>query len=156
MLTSTTRPHARVAIAALLLAFAALALLNAAPASAARSYTQSGGFYCSGNLVRISPPRVYADWGRTEQAFWAVQLERWNGTQWAAYTTSAQVGSFNYYGVSVTSWSAHATSRGGWYYNNYLNVPVSHTGAYRVISALAAPGVSSAIYVAGGAYCTIS
>jgi hypothetical protein len=156
MLASPSRSHAVVATAALVLAFAALALLNAAPASAARSYTQSGGFYCSGNLVRVSPPRIYADWGRTEQAFWSVQLERWNGTQWAAYTTSSHYGSFNYYGTNVTSWSVHPTSRGGWYNNNYLNVPVSHAGAYRVISALAAAGVSSAIYVAGGAYCTIS
>jgi hypothetical protein len=157
MLAAPARVHglqrAAAATAALLLALGALLALSAAPASAARSIAQSGGFSCANGLVKVSPPRVYADWGRTEQAFWLVSVERWNGSAWTTQASSAQVGSFNYYGQSVTSWSAHSTSRGGWYNNNVLNVPVAYQGYYRVASAVSAPGVSSAIYVAGGAYC---
>ena len=77
-LTRTT-----VATAGLLIVFGGSLAASAAPASAARSIAQSSGYGCSDALVKISPPRINADWGRTEQAFWAVQVERWTSSGWS-------------------------------------------------------------------------
>ena len=128
---------------------AAIALMAvfAAPASAARSYQQPQGFHCENALVKVSPPRVWASGNVPEQVLWTLRVDWYNGSQWVHHRTTHSWSTFNYYGQSLTSWS------GGRFVNSRYNVPVSYRGYYRVSSHLSAPGVNSAVWVAGGNYC---
>lgn len=153
-LKSTTRRTVTAAIAAA--AVGAAFASTAAPASAARSISQSTSFMCSNARVGVSPPRVWSQPGRPVQAVWIIQLERYNGSRWYRYTQSRHYSTFNYYGQSVTSWSAFNTSDGGRYVNSRLWVPVRHRGHYRVASAVAAGNLRTTDYVGGpSSYCYV-
>jgi len=136
---------------ALLVISGVLLALSASPASAARSIAQSPGFYCENALVKISPPRVWADGAQPEQVLWRIGIQRWDAGQqrWYAYTTTDRWSTFNYYGQSLTSWS------GGQFVNSRLNLAVYHQGFYRVASTVSAPGRWSAELVGGGQYCQV-
>jgi hypothetical protein len=143
------------ATAALLVALGALLASSASPASAATQIAQSANFICGNGRIAVSPPRVWANYGRTEQVVWIIAIERWNGARWYRYSTSSYIASFNHFGSSPTSWSMFNTRNGGRYINSRMQVPISHRGSYRVGSAVAAPGRTSAVYVGGPSnYCT--
>jgi hypothetical protein len=131
----------------------AVALTGAAAstASAARQVEHPGGYSCANRQIAIPPARVWSNHGRPEQAFWVIGIERWNGSRWVSYSSWKFVATFNFYGQNVTGWT------GGRFVNSRMRIPVSHGGAYRVGSALAGPGHSSARYIAGaGAYCQMA
>jgi len=133
--------------AASLVVFGALLASSAAPASAATYIQQSANYTCSNALVGVAPPRVWANRGRPEQAVWLITIERWSGSRWYRYSQSSYMSTFNSFGQSLTSWGRR-------FVNSRLRVPVSHRGYYRAASAVAAPGVGSAVYVGGdSAYC---
>lgn len=126
--------------------------LGATAASAAASVQGPAGFSCDKytGKVSISPPRVWAS-SRTEQVAWVIAIERWDGQRWYAYSKFTTYSSFNIYGQSVTTWS------GGNYVNSTLNLPVYHSGYYRVASAVGGNqgGATWSGYVAGGNYCYV-
>ena len=142
--------RSRIAVAAVVATSCAV-LLGAAgtPAYAARYIEQSSTFSCDSRLVRVAPPRVYANYG-LERAAWGITIQRWSGTYWYEYTTSTHLASFNYGGFNMSGWT------GNRYVNNRMNVPVFHPGYYRVVSGVVAPGVQSEIYVLGGNWCQMA
>ena len=130
--------------------------IGPAPASAVTTYSAPSNFICGNARVAISPPRAWANRGRTETVVWGTQLERWNGSRWYTYSKHFTFGRFNHFGQNLTSWSAMATSNGGRYINSRYHVPVYHKGYYRVGAVLAGPGLQYAGYVGGeGTYCRI-
>jgi opacity protein-like surface antigen len=146
------RPFARVI--AVLAVLAALLAASAGQASAATYIEQPTTFSCGNALVSIPPVRVWAT--RTEQVVWGITLERWNGSGWVRYSQSSYWASFNSFGQNVTpqyAWILYGSNTGARYNNNRLNEPVRHQGYYRVISAVAAPGLGSTVYIGGGSYC---
>jgi hypothetical protein len=145
MLSSRVAKAAAIAVASCAMVLGA----GGSPAHAARYIEQSGGFSCDSRLVRVAPPRVYAAYG-LERAAWGINVQRWSGTYWYAYTSSTHLASFNYWGFNMSGWT------GNRYVNNRMNVPVSHPGFYRVSSAVVAPGVQSEVWVAGGNYCQMA
>jgi hypothetical protein len=131
----------------------AVALVGAAanPASAARSAEHPTGYSCANRQIAIPPARVLSNPGRPEQLVWGLNVERWNDARWVAYSNWYFMATFNYYGQNVTGWT------GGRFVNSRMRIPVSHAGYYRVGSAIAAPGISSAVYIAGaGASCRMA
>jgi hypothetical protein len=151
----TRRRALRFASAAVVI-LALLMVPMAQSASAARSITPASNLICEryDNKLSISPPRVWASY-RTEQVTWGVVIQRWNSNRrtWVDYTSAPYYfySSFNYYGMSVTSWS------GGWYHNNTLNIPVYNRGHYRVFSAVWGNqgGVGQQGWVSGGSSCYV-
>jgi hypothetical protein len=125
----------------------------AQPASAASSINPPAGLQCEryDNKLSVSPPRVWAS-DRTEQVGWGVEIQRWNGSSWVVYSRNSFYSSFNVYGQSATSWT------GGWYGNSTMNIPVSHRGYYRMLSAVMGNqgGVTWQGLVDRGAYCYVS
>ena len=83
---------------------------------------------------------------------WTSQLQRWNGQWWSDYYPFTTWSSFNYYGQGVTAWT------GGRFHNSTLNLPVMHSGYYRVAAAIngSQGGVTWTGYIGGGAHCYIS
>jgi hypothetical protein len=129
----------------------ALTAATASTASAARQVEHPTGYSCANGQIAIPPARVWSNPGRPEQVFWVLGIERWNGARWVGYSNWKFVSTFNYYGQNVTGWT------GGRFVNSRMRIPVAHRGFYRVGSALAAPGHSSAVYIAGaGAYCQMA
>ena len=130
----------------------------AAPAEAARQITPPAWFSCGeywNRTISIGPARVWASY-RSEQVGWGIQLERWDGRRWYNYGARWEFFStFNYFGQSATSWSTLATSRGGRYVNSKLNLPVGHSGYYRIITAIVGNqgGERWRGYIQGGAHC---
>jgi hypothetical protein len=142
-------------LASAVLAFLAVLIVPMAqPASAASSITPASNLICEryDNKLSISPPRVWASY-RTEQVGWGVTIQRWNSNRrtWVNYSTNYFYGSFNYYGMNVTSWS------GGWYHNNTMNIPVYRSGYYRAYSAVMGNqgGVRQEGWVSGGGSCYV-
>jgi len=148
----TRRSVARGLVAAVLAALAVLTVSLAEPASAASSITGPGGLQCEryDNKLSVGAPRVWAT-SRTEQVGWGVEVQRWNGRAWVVYARHYFYSSFNIYGQSVTSWT------GGWYANSTMNIPVSHSGYYRMFSAVMGNqgGVTWQGLVDGGRYCYV-
>ena len=98
---------------------------------------------------------MWASANRPETVVWLITLERWNGRAWARYSQSSFVARFDYYGKNTAGWSVSNTRTGGRFINSRMQVPVSHRGYYRVGSAVAAPGISNAVYVGSGSYCYV-
>ena len=144
------KPAARAPLAlAATLGMLALLASSASPASAASRIQQSTNYTCGNALIAVNPPRVWTPHGQPERAIWLIQIDRWNGSSWYRYSQFSYIATFNYYGQSPTSWSMHANTRGGRYINSRMQIPVGHRGYYRVASAVAAPRLSSAVYVGG-------
>ncbi|KNH15293.1 hypothetical protein ACU18_17650 [Arthrobacter sp. ZBG10] len=122
------------------------------PAAAASSITGPSNLVCEkyDNKLSVNAPRVWAS-SRTEQVIWTVQVQRWNGAQWYIYSTNYFYASFNVYGQNVTGWTS------GWYNNSTLNVPVWHSGLYRMASDVRGVqgGVYWLAYVSGGGSCRV-
>jgi hypothetical protein len=137
--TSKQRWTLRASVA-LIAAAACVCLLPAPSAEAARSITPPQWFSCGtyhAGMISIGPPRVWASLNRPEQVVWATSIQRWNGSVWVTYGQPYIFwSSFNYYGLSLTSWSVWNTTTGGRYVNSRLNLPVRHTGYYRVAAAI--------------------
>lgn len=145
------------ACAALVGAAACVALLPA-PAEAARSITPPQWFTCGTyhpGQISIGPPRVWASANKPEQVVWATSIQRWNGSAWVNYSTFVFWSTFDYYGHSITSWSVWNTTTGGRYVNSRLNLPVRHTGYYRVAAAINSSGGGQKWtgWLRGGAHC---
>ena len=141
-----------------LIAAAACVALVPAPAEAARSITPPQWFACGtyhAGMISIGPPRVWASLNRPEQVVWLTSIQRWNGSVWVNYSQFIFWSSFNYYGQSLTSWSVMNTTTGGRYTNSRLNLPVRHTGYYRVAAAINGNqgGQKWTGYLRGGAHC---
>lgn len=130
-----------------------------APAEAARSVTPPQWFTCGtyhARTISIGPPRIWSSYNRPEQVTWITQIQRWNGTSWYSYGKPQVFWStFNYFGHSVTSWSAFNTRTGGRYVNSRLNLGVGHSGYYRLAVAINGTegGRSWSGFVRDGAHC---
>ncbi|MER7070926.1 hypothetical protein [Terrabacter sp. NPDC000476] len=155
MSTSSPKPTRTIVRRLAIILAALVGLLVAAPAqpaSAASYITAPSNLVCEryDNRLSVSPPRVWASY-RTEQVLWVAVVQRWNGSQWVSYSTHNFWASFNVYGQNVTGWST------GWYANNTMNIPVYHTGYYRVASSIngAQGGVTWTGFVSGGGYCRV-
>ena len=122
----------------------------ASPASAARALQQSANYTCGNAQVGVSPPRVWSNHGRPEQVVWLITVDRWVNGAWYTYSQASFRATFDYYGRNVTGWTMFNTRTGGRFINSRMNMPVAYRGYYRVGSAVAAPGRSSAVYVGGG------
>jgi hypothetical protein len=147
--------------AALIAAAACLALLPATSAEAARSITPPQWFACGTyhvGMISIGPPRIWASGNKPEQVVWATSIQRWNGSAWVNYSQYTFWSTFNYYGQSLTSWSVLNTTTGGRYVNSRLNLPVRHTGYYRVAAAINSSqgGQKWTGWLRGGAHCYMS
>ncbi len=136
---------------------AALFLLVAATAQAARQITPPPNYFCGNYFTRtisIIPPRIWSSYNRPEQVVWFMQIERWSSArqEWYIYSPRySSWSSFNWYGQGLTSWSGHR------FVNSKLSLPpVSHAGYYRLGSAIQGNqgGVKWGGYVGGNkAHC---
>jgi hypothetical protein len=143
-----------VTVAALVLSIVALVAGPVMSASALTQITLPANYSCGNAQISVSPPKAWANPGRTEQVTWINQVERYNASTgaWYVYATYINYGSFNQFGSNVTSWSMGNTNRGGMYINSRLNLPVYHQGYYRVAAMVGNQTMSSLDYVGGISY----
>ena len=140
---------------------AAALLLVASPAQAARQITPPQWFACGTyyrGTISVGPPRIWASYNRPEQIVWIIQVQRWDtsGQRWYSYGRPfATWSTFDYYGRSVTSWSSFNTTNGGRFVNSAFQLPVAHTGSYRLAVTINsnAGGATWTGFVRGGASC---
>jgi hypothetical protein len=150
----TVRRFAR--LAAVLAVLGALFAASAGQASAATYLEQPSTFSCGNAIVYVPPVRVWANQRRPEAVAWTIALQRWNGSAWVNYAQSTYWATFNSFGQNVTApqgWTLYGSPTGGRYINSRINEPVRHQGYYRVLSVVAAQGLSSTVYIGGGSYC---
>jgi hypothetical protein len=127
------------------------------PATAARQVNPPAWFICNRYpaTISISPPRIWASGRVPERVVWLVQIERWNSStkRYYNYTIKPQTfwSTFNYYGQGVVPWGTPK------FHNSTMNLRVSHTGYYRVASAVdGSQGAKWGGYVGGNnKYCYV-
>ncbi|NUU30124.1 hypothetical protein [Arthrobacter sp. C9C5] len=124
----------------------------AQPASAASRIDGPYNLVCEkyDNKLSVNPPRIWAS-NRTELVLWKVYIWRWDGAKWNQYVVYDFWSTYNVFGQSLTSW-------GPWYHNSTMNLPVNHSGYYRITSAIVGTqgGVQFAGHVDGGKICYVS
>lgn len=123
----------------------------AQPASAAARIDGPYNLVCEkyDNKLSVNPPRIWAS-TRTEQVLWRVLIWHWDGGTWNQYVVYDFWSTYNVYGQSLTSW-------GPWYHNSTMNIPVNHSGYYRISSVIVGSqgGVQFAGDVDGGNNCYV-
>jgi hypothetical protein len=104
----------------------------ASTAPAARDVAQPG-YICTNRTVTTGQVRVWASYG-TQPVLWSVQVQRQNADgQWYVYSNNVFSASFDYYGRNQTGW-ARISGSGGYISGPNVNLPVYHSGIYRVRS----------------------
>jgi len=149
MFRGTARAR-RAALAGLAAGCVVMVGAGAPSASASRYIEQSPGYSCDSRQVRVSPPKVGAD--RTEAAVWSIYVQRSDGSQWYTYSVSSYYAAFDFYGRNNSGWSVFNTNVGGRFINSRMNIPVYHSGYYRVYSAVATNNQSAGAWISPS-YC---